>query len=257
LEKHRRLPVEDSPVDRSPFPVTPSRATLLLNPVVQKALTLLLEGSAYASDLGISPWEFSIDVATLLAAGCTPNTLRWLTLTGLAEYKVLHCGTTSTMCSQEAGRENPVPAGICFILTPLGIATAQGLSPNQVPCGVGNEGGSIRGGAEVPRWDSCQGELWFRSRLVKRFRNAASNQRALLDAFQQSNWPERLRDPLPRPAAGSVNLKQRLHDTIKNLNRGHAAHTLHFYGAEAGRAVGWKPCVNVPNVPQPVPILPT
>jgi hypothetical protein len=37
-----------------------------------------------------------------------------------------------------------------------------------------------------------------------------------------------------------LNPKRRLHDTIKNLNRGHEARCLHFYGADAGRVVGWK-----------------
>jgi hypothetical protein len=75
---------------------------------------------------------------------------------------------------------------------------------------------------------------------VRRFRNVASDQRAVLDAFQSQGWPAWLEDPLPPAQGQRVNRKRRLHDTIKNLNRRHKTPGLHFYGADAGRAVGWE-----------------
>jgi hypothetical protein len=208
---------------------------------VQKALGILLEGYEYARDLGTSPWEFAVDLEALLAAGCSPNTLRWLVRRGVVEHAILDGSASAATRRGQVRRQEMFPRGTCFTLTKLGATVAQGGSLPAGACFAGREAGSAGlAAATTPVWDSCRGELRFLGRLVKRFRNAASNQRALLDAFQQRGWPERLTDPLPRPLAGTVNLKQRLHDTIKNLNRGHEERSLHFYGAEAGRAVGWK-----------------
>jgi hypothetical protein len=219
----------------SPNSATGARTTPLKNPAVEKALGILLEGYDYAQDLQASPWEFAVELPTLLAAGCTSNTLRWLVLRGYAEQAVR---------SPEGRAANGATSadGTCFVLTALGASIARSGSPLSAIADsstrIGQEHGET--GPETPAWDNSTGELRFLGQLVKRFRNAASNQRALLDAFQKLGWPERIVDPLPRPGDRSVHVKQRLHDAIKNLNRGHQARCLHFHGADAGRAVGWK-----------------
>ena len=86
----------------------------------------------------------------------------------------------------------------------------------------------------MPVWDAGAGELRYRGQVVKRFRNAGSNQRCVLDAFQRLGWPRHILDPLP--ANRGINSKQRLHDTIKNLNRCHESECLIFYGLDAGHA---------------------
>lgn len=204
------------------------RATAITHPAVQKALGVLLEGREYAQDLRTSPWEFAVEIAALLAEGCTPNTLRWLVRRGYVEHAVASApGALPQPESQpDAGQE--FSAETRFVLTESGATLARAGCP-----ALGAE-------PAVPVWDSTHGELRFLGRLVRHFRNTASNQRAVLDAFEGQGWPAWLNDPLPRSDGQRINLKRRLHDTIKNLNRGHETRCLHFYGADAGRAVGWK-----------------
>ena len=93
----------------------------------------------------------------------------------------------------------------------------------------------------IPVWDNCVGELRYLGLLIKRFRKAASNQRTVLNAFQTQGWPEWLANPLRRSeSVGQANLKQRLHDTIKNLNRDHQTRAIRFHGMDYGCAVGWR-----------------
>jgi hypothetical protein len=221
-------------------PVT--RIALLRNATVRKALALLLEGHDCAQDLKVSPWEFATEAPVLLALGCTPHSLHWLLRKGYVQQAV---PTTRSRrgrrCPRGQGGKPSGQAG--FILTELGAAIARGIGslaaaaePGDSPCRV-----RVAHRPETPAWDHFAGELWFQSRLVKRFRNAASNQRAILDAFQSRLWPPRVDDPLPWPEQPSIKLKARLHDAIKNLNRDQTTRCLHFYGTDAGRGVGWRP----------------
>ncbi|MFO0811484.1 MAG: hypothetical protein U0746_22880 [Gemmataceae bacterium] len=89
-----------------------------------------------------------------------------------------------------------------------------------------------------PRWDAARRELWFRGRLVKRFRQAAENQTRIIDAFEQRGWPPRIDDPMP-PEDGVVS-EERLHETIKALNRNQKYRGLHFGGDGLGTGVLWE-----------------
>jgi hypothetical protein len=55
-------------------------------------------------------------------------------------------------------------------------------------------------------------------RLVKRFRQPAVLQHAVLSAFQELGWPARMEDPLP-PMDDPQAAKLRLREVIKRLNR--------------------------------------
>jgi hypothetical protein len=213
-----------------------------VHPAVQKALGILLEGYEYTQDLHTSPWEFAVEITVLLAAECTLNTLRWLVRRGYVEHAVVNAEGAPTRREGQANTGRGFPEETCFMLTELGASVARSTCPRAYPGSASGPNGQGRVVAqqEVPVWDSPHGELQFRGRLVRRFRNAASDQRAVLDAFQSHDWPEWLKDPLPRPEGRRLNPKRRLHDTIKNLNRGHKTRCLHFYGADAGRAVGWE-----------------
>jgi hypothetical protein len=210
-----------------------------LNPLVQ-ALSLLLEGYTYAQDLQASPWEFAVEASVLLQGACTPNTLRWLERRGYAKHGPPNAGKPRERQPRAPGRSSP--GGGCFILTEGGVSLARALCPPlALPCPLPALGHPhLQAALDLPVWDPGVGELSFHGRLVKRFRRAASNQRVVLDALQRQGWPEQLGDPLPPPDEGDVNVKQRLHDTIKNLNRDQEARCLRFYGTDSGRAVGWR-----------------
>ena len=70
----------------------------------------------------------------------------------------------------------------------------------------------------MPKWDAELRELRLGSQLLRRFRQRASCQEAILSAFEEEGWPARIDDPLP-PKSGH-DAKRRLHSTIENLNRG-------------------------------------
>jgi hypothetical protein len=213
---------------------------LLTSPGVQRSLALLLEGYAFARDVQAEPSEFAVDLETLATVGGTLNVLRWLLRRGYAE-QVLHSPRDGARHHQHKQKPTAFPPGSRFFLTDQGVAIARARCPSSaletiVP------GPST---APLPVWDGVQGKLLFLGQVVKRLRYAASNQRIILEAFHVQGWPPSLHDPLPRPAE-CVNVKQRLHDTIKNLNRSHEIVCLRFHGAEAGRAVGWK-CLSCSN----------
>lgn len=98
--------------------------------------------------------------------------------------------------------------------------------------------------ADLPYWNADRGELTYCGHLVKHFDQKAKNQKAILAAFQEEGWPERIDDPLPQDA---VDAKERLHDAIKNLNRHQAAPLIHFRGDSTGEGVLWEPTGGLPQ----------
>jgi hypothetical protein len=80
--------------------------------------------------------------------------------------------------------------------------------------------------------------LWVGKLLVKRFRQPAADQEAVLAAFQEEGWPPFIDDPLsPRPGQDA---KQRLRKTIENMNRRHKVKIIRFGGGGTGQTVGWR-----------------
>jgi hypothetical protein len=73
---------------------------------------------------------------------------------------------------------------------------------------------------------------------VKRFRQPAPSQETILATFEEEGWPPHIDDPLP-PQPGQLP-KQRLHETITNLNRHQQNRLLHFLGDGTGRGVCWQ-----------------
>jgi hypothetical protein len=95
-------------------------------------------------------------------------------------------------------------------------------------------------GASLPHWDRDTRQLWLGSLLVKVFRQPAPNQTALLDAFQAHGWEEGHVPNLlpPEPGENTAAARQRLHDTIKNLNRALPQGTIYFRG-DGGLGAWW------------------
>jgi hypothetical protein len=94
----------------------------------------------------------------------------------------------------------------------------------------------------LPRWDPKARQLWLSTRLLKTFRQPAPNQTLILDVFQEEEWTiYQIDDPLSR-GAGEVetDARRRLHETIKNLNRGLPPGTIRFHGDGTGQGVRWE-----------------
>ena len=94
------------------------------------------------------------------------------------------------------------------------------------------------GEERLPRWDQERRTLWLGSQLIKQFKQPAPIQELILAAFQEEGWPPHLDDPLPPER--DQDAKERLHHTIKNLNRALKCGLLHFHGDGNGRGITWK-----------------
>jgi hypothetical protein len=90
-----------------------------------------------------------------------------------------------------------------------------------------------------PVWEAKTGELWWKGKCIKCYRNDAANQRQVLDAFEEQGWPSRIDDPLPREPG--VNAKDRLRETIKGLNRSQSPRQLWFRGDGTALGIRWEP----------------
>jgi hypothetical protein len=209
---------------------------LITRPAMLRVLASLLEGYEYAEDLRVSVWDFPVPLETLLDTGASVNALRWLVRRGYAA------------CSPLEGKERglpirPFPRASHFTLTDAGASLLRALPSAGFQAGTESpaEPNRTEERPVLPCWDPNVGELHFRGLLVKRFQNAASNQRTILNELQRRGWPPQIVDPLP--PEDDINRKHRLHDTIKNLNRGHSHHLMRFHGADAGLAVGWRAVV--------------
>ncbi len=114
---------------------------------------------------------------------------------------------------------------------------------------VGNQNGSapekgVRPGTNqlLPRWDLKGRQLWLSTRLLKTFRQPAPNQTTILDVFQEDEWAKsHIDDPLSRSVGeDEADARRRLHETIKNLNRGLPPGTIRFHGDGTGEGVRWE-----------------
>jgi len=76
------------------------------------------------------------------------------------------------------------------------------------------------------------------SQLVKQFRVPASNQEAILSAFEEEGWPEQIDDPLS--PCHDIPAKSRLHSAIASLNRNQKNSLVHFSGNGTGDGIFWK-----------------
>ena len=89
--------------------------------------------------------------------------------------------------------------------------------------------------------DSTERRLWLGTRLLHEFRQPVPNQIAQLVAFQDRGWTERrVTGPLPRePHETDTEYQDRLHETIKGLNKSMPPSTIHFRGDGTGHGAWW------------------
>lgn len=92
--------------------------------------------------------------------------------------------------------------------------------------------------AARPSWDRARRVLMFAGHVIKRFNWPARNQELILTAFEEMGWPERIDDPLP--VTEGISQKDRLHDTIKCLNRKRLIKSIRFAGDGTGQGVCWR-----------------
>ena len=93
------------------------------------------------------------------------------------------------------------------------------------------------GGRLKPHWNPERRELTLGGKLVKRFRQPADNQIAVIEAFQLAGWPASIADPLPPDPCV---VRHQFRDTIKGLNRYQKEARIIFGGDGTKSRVLWR-----------------
>lgn len=225
---------------------------------VHEALPILLDAHLAAQDVGADPWDFAVEIVDLQHRGLMACDLRWMLCKGLVEHAEEITGSTGMRrfrrCNQLRFSNRS-----CFILTPRGLEWTEGHADGvdelhsrkcdfeppspMLPLNVApltsthaaDGSDTVARPDGKPVWDAEVQELRVGGRLVKQFRGPASNQMLILAAFQETNWPRRIDDPL-RPSP-EIDPKKRLHDTINALNRNQKSQLIQFAGDGTGRGV--------------------
>jgi hypothetical protein len=211
---------------------------------LRAGLRLLLQAWDFAESCQRSAWDFAIEIHNFRDHGLTNTDLRWLVCKGLAQHATEKTRPADKERSFHPGANLAITHETCFVLTATGLSTARQIdqnpsSPDQLlpDCG-GSRDGVRTECAMAPQWDSRRRELRWARQLVKRFRLPAPNQEVILAAFEEEGWPPRIDDPLSNQP--DQDPKQRLHDTIKNLNRHQVHRLLVFEGDGTGEGVQWR-----------------
>ena len=129
-----------------------------------------------------------------------------------------------------------------FSLTEAGAAFAAGFlgdgpCPNESPA-LSTAWDRFLREDIVPHYDADGRTFRWGAHTLNHFRQPATNQELILLTAEELNWPAWFDDPLPKRSRKST--KERLHDTIKDLNRRQRPHLIHFKGDGTGTRVGWE-----------------
>ena len=205
-------------------------------------LTVLLEAVEAARELQRDVWDFAVEIHNLHNDGLTNTDLRWLVCNGYVEQAIETTRPQAARRTFRPARNLMLCKRSCFVLTSAGAGLARGEgfaprkrgTPDQAP--PPSEPWAAQ--PKIPRWDAARHELCWGANLVKRFREPALNQELILAAFEEEGWPPHLDDPLP--SSGSTDPKERLHDTIKRLNRHQVHRLIHFRGDGSGTGIIWE-----------------
>jgi hypothetical protein len=218
MERHVGEPVSRRPPSADTGGAADREARL------RTGLALLLDALQTARALGHDPWQFAVELADLRSAGLTGTDLRLLVCQGYVAQAVERTAANDPQRRFEAAGEMALDPRSGFVLTEAGLALAGGAAAVGRPAGA------------PPYWDTERRELWFRGRLVKRFRGKGGCQEKVLAAFEEEHWCPRIDNPLP----GGDEEAARLHDAIKRLNRHQVHRLLRFRGDGTAEGVIWE-----------------
>ncbi len=206
-------------------------------------ISMLEQAIVYAHDCHRATWDFAVEMSDMQSAGVSTDKIRWLVGKGIVEHALEVTPPGNTGRAFEAIGSFTFSQRSCFVLTPYGLKVALELNEQMssddglVP-GINRTPDSRRlANSDSPLWDAARHELRVGEIVVKRFKGRAANQEAVLNAFQEENWPARIDDPLiPLP---EIDAKRRLSDTIKCLNRKHVHSLIRFSGDGTGEGIIW------------------
>ena len=204
---------------------------------VRAGLLLLLQAHDYALDVERDPWDFAVELTDLRRAGLSKADCRWLVCKSWVEVgRELAPADGKRRFRREAGLTLSVRA--CMILSIQGVKISRELRRQSPSGGEINSRSARSSRLTTPHWDCDRRELRVSGKLVKQFKAPSPNQELVLVALQEENWAPRIDDPLP--PSKSLDTKQRLHDTIKNLNRHQKHRLIRFMGDGTGLGIRWE-----------------
>jgi hypothetical protein len=206
---------------------------------VRTVLAHLLQAWRYAVALQRKPWDFAVELDSLLDTGCSSSDLRWLACQVYIDHAAETTRTDAKSRTFQSEGVLTFGKHSCFVLTEVGLALADSLALTSSENGFpGNKVVGHARSTTAPRWDAVLRELWVGTNLVKQFRGQAGNQELILTSFEELGWPAHIDDPLPR--VPDVDPKRRIHDAINRLNRHQTHRLLRFRGNGAGTGVRWE-----------------
>jgi hypothetical protein len=210
---------------------------------VRSALAQLTRADACARDARCSPWDFAVEMASLVAEGLTTSDLRWLVRKGYLEHAREMTRPQDAVRRFRSCRNLAFAERTCFVLTETGVRllAAEGPPPPDGPRPAGRRQGSQSHHshtAHVPLWDHDGRILRVDGYIVKQFKAPSPSQEAILMAFEEEGWPAAIDDPLPPHHAQDA--KRRLRSAIQSLNANQQTSLLHFRGDGTGQRILWE-----------------
>jgi hypothetical protein len=223
---------------KSPNGDAVANSGLLLTCPMKSALALLIQARDAAAKLNEDVWTFAVQIDVLKEAGINHNDLRLLMCAGFVEHQSERTRIGSERRSFCRPRAHRFGASSCFALTDAGLAAAcELLSHDAHTWNRRHVASSFPRVEVVPSWDGERRELRMGDALVKRFRQPAKNQEAILSAFEEDGWPPRIDNPLA--GDGDIDGQDRMHDAVKKLNH-QTNYLLHFLCDGNGLGVFWE-----------------
>ena len=219
----------------------PDEKAIPLGPKFVPALEQLAVARDYACDVNRDIWEFAVEIGSLMELGLSTSDLRWLVSKGYVEHAGEVTRRHDTARNFKRGHNLAFRGATCFVLTETGADFRTHEDAVAVPDEPACGGDMLTRHSVLlfPHWDAARRVLCIGPHVVKRFRFSAPNQESVLAAFQEEGWPPAVYDPLP--GSGKLDAKQRLHDTIKFLNRNQENQFITFRGDGNGERILWEP----------------
>lgn len=200
-----------------------------------KTLELMDRLRVYAVQEGIPDDQLAVSIHDFKLRGHSELQIRLLVSAGiLLHFRETTTKTSSTRKFEKAGLY-ALHKSSCFLLS---NAYAENDHTPAIDETVGKPTATPALTSSQPTWDSRLRKLFYYGTLIKHFRVPAQNQETILSAFEEEGWPHKISDPLP--PIKSTDSKQRLHDTIRSLNRNQANSLIKFGGDGTGEGIVWE-----------------
>jgi hypothetical protein len=207
-----------------------------LTPSMCRALEQLLKACALARRVHRPKWDFAVEIDALEQAGSDHSDLRALICQGLVEHALEKAQRRPGRRTFRHGHSLHLTPQSCFVLTDWGLAVStHHLARSE--CRRNGSAALARTRSPLPFWDAARRELRLGELVLKRFRQPARNQVAILAAFQEEGWPERIDSPIP--GGHTDNASERLHNTVKRLNQ-QADPIVRFHTDGTAEGIMWR-----------------